>query len=211
MPADTPWTPTRPTRSSPKGERRRAEIIAAAFTHFSAHGYRGASMVQIAAACGVSRAGLLHHFPTKESLLAAVLEERDRVNGDLFFRDTDPKRDGIDYLRHLLQVLVHNEGQRELVRLFATLSTEASEPDHPAYAYIANRFRWLAHDIDEAMREAQSRGLVRPAADLDGFGRDLIALIDGLQIQWLVDPTGIDIAGRTHRRLMEVLIADPMM
>lgn len=192
------------------GARRRAEIIAAAFTTFAADGYRGASMVQIAAACGVSRAGLLTTSPPRDPPPAAVLEERDRVNGELFFHDTDPKRDGIHYLRQLLQVLKHNEGERELVRLFATLSTEAADPDHPAHAYIANRFRWLEDDIDQALREAQARGLVRPGADLDGFARDLIALIDGLQIRWLIDPAGVDMAGRAHKRLMDILTTDPM-
>jgi AcrR family transcriptional regulator len=48
-------------------------------------------MVQIAAACGISRAGLLYHFPTKESLLEAVLSERDRIDPDrLAVADTGP-------------------------------------------------------------------------------------------------------------------------
>lgn len=196
------------SRTYPKGERRRAEIIAAAFAAFAAGGYRGASMVQIAAACGVSRAGLLHHFPAKELLLAAVLEERDRVNGELFFVDVDPRRDGIEYLEHLLRLVAHNAGQRELVQLFATLSSEAADPTHPAHAYFVDRYRLLEDDFDLALREVAGRGLLQPGVDLDGVARDLIALIDGLQVQWLLDPAGIDLAARVRRRLREVVDAE---
>ena len=91
-----------------KGARKRAEIVSAAFEAFSVSGYRNASMVQIAATCGVSRAGMAHHFPTKETLLAAVLEERDRVNGELFFHDFDPTADGLDYFARLMRVIEHN-------------------------------------------------------------------------------------------------------
>ncbi|MEU7750114.1 TetR/AcrR family transcriptional regulator [Nonomuraea sp. NPDC049158] len=81
----------------PKGRRRRAEIVEAAFAKFASVGYRNASMVRIAADCGVSRMGLAHHFATKEALLAAVLEERDRVNGELFFAGFDAAADGLDF------------------------------------------------------------------------------------------------------------------
>ena len=60
----------------PKGDRRKAQILEAAFEVFASDGYRTASMVQIAAACGVTRAGLLHHFPTKEALLEALAREQ---------------------------------------------------------------------------------------------------------------------------------------
>ncbi|SFR67557.1 transcriptional regulator, TetR family [Agromyces sp. CF514] len=196
------------SRASPKGERRRAEIIAAAFAAFAAGGYRGASMVQIAAACGVSRAGLLHHFPAKELLLAAVLEERDRVNGELFFVDVDPRRDGVEHFEHLIRLVAHNAGQRELVQLFATLSAEAADPAHPAHAYFVDRYRLLEADFDLALREIAERGLLRPGVVLDGAARDLIALIDGLQVQWLLDPAGIDIVARLRRRLREVVDAE---
>ena len=44
-----------------------------AFTAFGTIGYWNTTLAQIAQDCGVTRAGLLHHFPTKESLLEAVL------------------------------------------------------------------------------------------------------------------------------------------
>ena len=60
-----------------KGDARRELIVDVASDIFGTQGFRAATMLQIAAACGISRTGLLHHFPTKESLLEAVLARRD--------------------------------------------------------------------------------------------------------------------------------------
>ncbi|HEU0183336.1 MAG TPA: TetR/AcrR family transcriptional regulator [Agromyces mariniharenae] len=197
-------------RGYPKGERRKAEIVEAAFAAFASQGFRNASMVQIAAACGVSRAGLVHHFPTKEALLAAVLEERDRVNGELFFDGFDAGRDGLDYFSRLLRLIEHNTSQRGIVSLFAVLSTEAADPDHPAHDYFVARYEWLRRDIRDALGELRRSGRIRPGVDVAGVESDLIALIDGLQVQWLLDPRSVDIPGRLRHRLAEfVTVAIP--
>lgn len=63
-------TPTR-------GDLARAEILDAARRLFIAQGYHGTSMRAIAhAAGGRAVAGLYNHFPTKEAIFAALIEER---------------------------------------------------------------------------------------------------------------------------------------
>ncbi|MEO3795872.1 cytochrome P450 [Nonomuraea sp. B10E15] len=170
----------------PKGRRRRAEIVEVAFAKFASVGYRNASMVRIAADCGVSRMGLAHHFPTKESLLAAVLEERDRVNGELFFAGFDATADGVDYFSRLARLVEYNATVPELVRLYAVLSVEAADPAHPAHAYFVDRYTNIRRDIRDAFEELHARGLVRPGMSIAGADADLMALIDGLQVQWLL-------------------------
>ncbi|MFZ8488549.1 helix-turn-helix domain-containing protein, partial [Staphylococcus aureus] len=60
----------------------------AAFVAFGTVGYWNTTMKQIADDCDVTRAGLLHHFPTKEALLEAVLGRRDELNRARFFQDS---------------------------------------------------------------------------------------------------------------------------
>lgn len=74
-------TPVTRQRRAPKGEKRREELLDAALQVFSLEGYTGASVAKVAAIVGISVAGLLHHFPSKISLLMGVLERRDEVNG----------------------------------------------------------------------------------------------------------------------------------
>jgi TetR/AcrR family transcriptional regulator len=49
-------------------------ILKAALEAFSAYGFRGATVDQIAAACGLSKPNLLYYFRRKEDLYVAVLE-----------------------------------------------------------------------------------------------------------------------------------------
>ena len=62
---------------SERGAVTREHILATATAMFGESGYRGASLRDIAARCGLTHPGLLYHFPTKAGLLEAVLQRRD--------------------------------------------------------------------------------------------------------------------------------------
>ncbi len=59
-----------PTRIQKKNK---AAILEAALNVFSAHGFRGATVDQIAAEAGLSKPNLLYYFPSKEAIHAALL------------------------------------------------------------------------------------------------------------------------------------------
>jgi len=61
-----------PTRIQKKN---RAVILDAALEVFSTHGFRGATVDQIAKAAGLSKPNLLYYFPTKEAIHASLLEQ----------------------------------------------------------------------------------------------------------------------------------------
>ncbi|KHK95892.1 hypothetical protein LK09_17945 [Microbacterium mangrovi] len=188
----------------PKGERRRAEILEAAFDAFGTVGYRNASMVQIAADCGVSRAGLLHHFPTKESLLEAVLKQRDRIDNEQFFAG-GTSDDGLDYLTRMVRLVEHNAAHPGIVSLFAVLSSEASDPGHPAHVYFQERYARSRSWLRRAFRDLEQRGMLRPHVQPDGLDVEFLSLLDGLQVQWLLQPDAVDMPARVRAFLSRVL------
>lgn len=61
-----------PTRIQKKN---RAVILEAALEVFSTHGFRGATVDQIAKAAGLSKPNLLYYFPSKEAIHASLLEQ----------------------------------------------------------------------------------------------------------------------------------------
>lgn len=63
---------------APDHEAQRERILARAIEAFAELGYAGASMAQLAQACGTSKAGLYHYFPSKEAMLFESLDRYTR-------------------------------------------------------------------------------------------------------------------------------------
>lgn len=117
-------------------ERTRAAVLEAAERLLGEQGTR-VSVAEVAGAAGVSKSGLLHHFPSREALLLAVAERGlqglvDEVDRHLDPDDTAPGRRTRAYVRALcggsptsaalfsptalLNALLDVEGAEELVR-----------------------------------------------------------------------------------------------
>jgi AcrR family transcriptional regulator len=76
----TPTTRARRGGTYAVGRARRTRILHIAMEEFAENGYRGASLARIAERAELSQPGLLHHFHTKEELLAATLDLRDEMD-----------------------------------------------------------------------------------------------------------------------------------
>ncbi|MEO7124935.1 MAG: TetR/AcrR family transcriptional regulator [Nakamurella sp.] len=64
----------RPTRSTLRGTKRRAAIVAAAAELFARHGFPGVGMDDIGAAVGVTGPAIYRHFDSKAAVLTAVID-----------------------------------------------------------------------------------------------------------------------------------------
>ena len=75
-PAERTNTPAeRTNKNVERGRATRAHVIEVATRLFAEHGYDGTSIEAVQAAAGISRGSLYHHFPGKEALFLAVLED----------------------------------------------------------------------------------------------------------------------------------------
>ncbi len=186
------------TRGYAQGRAKRRQILDQAMALFGEVGYRGASLREIATRSGISHPGLLHHFPTKESLLLAVLDHRQRVDDERLF---PAGVTGIDTLRRLVDLVALNATRRGIVELFAVLSAEATSTDHPAHAFFVERYRLTVRSMEIAYAEARDAGVLRPGTDPGVAARQLVALMDGLQIQWLLDGGRTDMVAAVRAHL----------
>lgn len=88
-------------------ERNSAAILEAALWVFSQHGFRGATLDQIAEKAGLSKPNLLYYFPSKEAVHRALLEGLLKTWLDPL-RALDPAGEPIDefraYVRRKLQL-----------------------------------------------------------------------------------------------------------
>jgi AcrR family transcriptional regulator len=182
------------------GELARAKIIDVAFEHFARHGYRGSSLGRIADSAGISQSGLLHHFPSKAALLQAVLATRDVR--DMTATGVRPEElaelDFAALLSFFAQVVARNSANRDLVRLAHLTATEADSADHPAHAWVTARQDFLHTLIEAALTRDAAAGVIAPDVDARTVTTLLVAAMEGLENQWLLDPA-VDMVGAFER------------
>ena len=109
-------TKTKTTRIQ---ETNRGIILDAALEVFSAYGFRGSTIDQIAEKAGMSKPNLLYYFPRKEDIYVNVLEKT--LDEWLTpFRHIDPKGDPLDELaKYIVAKLKLSESRPESSRVFA--------------------------------------------------------------------------------------------
>lgn len=182
-------------RRAPKGEKRREELLDAALQVFSLEGYTGASMAQIAGIVGISVAGVLHHFPNKISLLMGVLQRRDEVSQ----RIADEVRGEntlTGFLGSLRAINRSNASAPGVVRAFTILNAESLLDNQPAWQWFQTRYQTIHGRVLAQLQALVEAGEVRSEVNLSGLVEEILAMMDGLQIQWLRFPERFDLVQR---------------
>ena len=172
------------------GLARREAILRAATDVFADHGYRGASLALIAERVGMSAPGLLHHFPTKEHMLIDLLalsREKDIAR----LKALTSVRGG-RMLDALLVLAAKNADNPGLVRLFTILAAESVDDGHPGHEWFVERYKGSRRFVAERLIEEQRAGLIRDDVDVEQTAAQILAMFDGLQLQWLLDPAEVD-------------------
>lgn len=184
-------TPRKPRGEYAKTEAKRQAILDSALEVFAESGYRAGSLRDIAVRVGMSEAGLLHHFPNKSALLAAVLERRDQHSSERVPMDTE---DGLATLRGLVDLAAYNASVPGVVELYCTLSAEATSPDHPAHEYFLRRYEFTREQLAKAFARLERDGLLVDGVKPVRAAIATLAMMDGLQVQWLLDRDVVDMA-----------------
>ncbi|WP_406141457.1 TetR/AcrR family transcriptional regulator [Streptomyces sp. NBC_01089] len=178
-----------------KGERTRARILDSAAELFSRSGFNAVSLREIAACAGLTHAGLLHHFPGKEQLLLEVLSRRDETDAAWLFprilEPAAPEPPPAERLRRVVELVGRNSRTPGLVGLYAKLSAEASGPDHPAHHYFVERYRRLRAELGALLGALFAAADPPVRAEPQAVAVQLLALLDGLQTQWLLEPGAV--------------------
>jgi len=166
-----------------KGEDRRQRILAVAERLLARNGWRNTSLAQIAKEAGVTPAGLLHHFESKEQLLNAVLDARDaddEIHADY--------RSG-DLVTELSRVPQRFERAPELVGTFTVLLVENIAPDAPLHDRLHRRYRDAVDIVTDIIQRGQHDGQYRQDFDAANKAVEILAFINGMETLWLLDPS----------------------
>lgn len=165
-------------------EQRLEDIVRVASALISDRGYYGTSLQAVAEGCQMTVAGLLHHVKSKDGLLVAVLAHRDRADRAAVETHLGEAHRA-DPRAFLDSVVRRNASQPEIVRLYSVLASESLDPGHPAHDYFDERYR---RSLDGIARHLEGH-VEHPRT----VSAQVLAVMDGLQLQWLRFPQEVDL------------------
>jgi AcrR family transcriptional regulator len=146
--------------SSDDGQQRYQAILESAARVICARGYDGASMQEIAEACGMTKAGLYHHIETKEKLLLAIMN----YGMDLFEEQVISKvidiADPVERLKACMVKnikLVTSGSSKEVTIILHEHNTLTGHARREMNARKKKYVRFLESTISEAIRRGQIR------------------------------------------------------
>src|SRR6478609_3504752 len=196
---------TRAAKPREETARKRRDILRAATEVFGSKGYTKGSLADIAEQVGMTHAGVLHHFGSKDALLLEVLVYRDET--DVEHLEGRHLPGGLDLFRHLVKTARLNEERPGIIQAFAVLSVESVTEDHPAKEFFLARYDKLRGEVTEALNEICDPHDPPTEQDLALATAGIIAVMDGLQIQWLLTPDKVQLAEASAFSIDAILAA----
>jgi len=178
----------------------RERIVEAAFRLFYAHGVRGVGVDTIIAESGVAKATLYKHFPGKDDLVVAYLDQADAAWRDSLARAAkeagDDPRDRLVGLFDALGAACRRDGFHGCA--FINTAAETA-PGSPAHARTVEHKAVVRAWIRELAAEAG-------AADPDALATGLSLLLDGGLASGVLDgrPEVADAARVAARSLVDL-------
>ncbi|MGO4594881.1 TetR family transcriptional regulator C-terminal domain-containing protein [Leifsonia sp. 2TAF2] len=131
----------------------------------------------------MSHAALRRYFETREELFLEILREKDR---QALIDAQESGRPSTDFAGHLDS---YASGAPGLMSLRHSMVARALEPGNEfSRAFFVERYQHLRADALEILHLAQGAGLIREDISLESASALLIAAMDGLSTQWLLDP-----------------------
>ncbi|MFF3138843.1 TetR/AcrR family transcriptional regulator [Streptomyces mirabilis] len=163
-------------------ETRREEILEAALRVFAERGFRGTSIDAVAERAGLTRQGVLHYFPSKKKLFLALLRFREKLNRE----HLEGHDDKDDWPGMLAAAVAYDHTYPCLAQVHSVMLAEGVTGAAPAQQYLHDHYETMQAlmiaQLTERYGERLPSGLSPRAA-----ARAMLAMLDGMQQQWLLD------------------------
>jgi TetR/AcrR family transcriptional repressor of nem operon len=170
-----------PARSTAVSEKRREELIRAAFKQIAEHGFEGLRTRDVANEVGVNIATLHYYFPTKESLIKGVLDHAMER-----FRSTlEPHGSPSDQLRnHLRAVRKLMSAEPELAAVMSELALRSTR-DKAIASIMDTMYDVWQTTMRGLLRRAVREGGAPAELDSDAMAALIIATLTAMTLPHL--------------------------
>lgn len=175
-------------------EETRSRILKAGYRVFARRGYAAATVEEITTECGIAKGALYGHFTGKEDLFKTILVDHVRrrvAETGAQLRPGLPLREGV--LRIIESSWSTCQADPAWSPLFMELTALASR-EAWARETLGALFDHCSRALARFLCDAKRDGLVRPDLDAGAAARLMLAINDGLRLQWQTQPDKADAA-----------------
>lgn len=164
----------------PKQERSiatRATILRAAAEAFIAHGYADATLAKITKNSSFTNGALYHHFPTREALAIAVVEEYEQRSWQVVLNANESNDDPLVTILAIAMDFARLLQTDRLVLAGVILTTEVGAP-----VALRRPYQGWVDALERLVVEGQDLNLIRddlPAREISEY---MVAVFTGLQL-----------------------------
>lgn len=170
------------------GEARRSLILDEALRLFASRGFRGTSIAAVADAAGISQPGVLHHFKTKEELLHAVLDERDRRAFEAAEIEREYSGGPVHRVLEVLGDIARWDLEhRDLVQLGHIGTHGAGEAPAVVAEWSRRRIAEYRGNLAAVVATGIEVGEVPSTVQPEALASLMLAAVIGCEHQWLLD------------------------
>jgi len=141
-----------------RGHESRERVMDHAVEVAATEGLEALTIGRIAAAAGLSKAGLLGHFHSKEELQLATLEAGREVFDDAVMRPVRDAPAGIVRVARLLDRWIDYTAKCPGGCFFTSVAAEFDGRSGPVKRAIAKRMRAWLHELEALLRSARDLG-----------------------------------------------------
>jgi len=159
-------------------ERRRQELVIAAFNQIAEHGFEGLRTRDVADEVGVNIATLHYYFPTKESLIRGVLEHAMGRFRSTLAPHGSPGDQLRNHLRAVRKLLVE---EPELGSVMGELTLRSARDKSIASLMTELYDAWHAI-MRGLLRRGVKEGNLRPELDSDGVAALVVATLTAMTL-----------------------------
>lgn len=169
------------------GLARREAILKATVDLLAEVGFHGMSLRDVARKVGISHPGVIYHFPSKEALLMAVVEQYEEEAGIRI--SSLAEMESVEAFESVFHMLANMHDYPMVVEMECMLVTEASSELHPAHEHFVERNAQIRQVFTKAWDHLKATGKVTPEEDGRELAQSFLAMWHGLMAVWLYDRT----------------------
>jgi TetR/AcrR family fatty acid metabolism transcriptional regulator len=155
---------------------KRERILDAAVRVFASHGYYNAKISQVAEMAEVADGTIYIYFKNKDDLLISVFENRMEMLSQRLIEELKAQEGALAKLRRCIEL--HLRLALDYPDLAEFISVELRQSSKFIKDYKNEKFINYLHILEEALREGQQEGVIRPDLHVEVTTRALFGALD---------------------------------